>query len=138
MLIQGRYHKIANQWVAEIPLLHAVISCSPGEGRETLAGHIKELARQSKMDIHLIEDTSHGDEFFFEVKEIDQLLPMILKRTRLAKKLSIGEVTKKLGYSSRNSYAQYEYGKTKLTFAKYLELMEAMDPQAKVVLSTLQ
>ena len=136
MLIPGHYHKVGNQWVAEIPLLHTVISSQPGAKRESLAHNIKNLATKSKLDINLISST-HDDGFFFEVKNVDQLLPIILKRTRQAKKLSIGDITKKLGYASRNSYAQYEYGKTKLTFAKYLELITAMDPQAKMVLSTL-
>ena len=137
MLVQGRYLRVGNQWVAEIPLLHTVLSSPPGEGRSTLTRSIEELALKSNMDIDLVQGPEEGF-FFFKVKNIDQFLPMILKRTRLAKKLSIAQVTEKLGYSSRNSYAQYEYGKTKLTFAKYLELMEAMDPQMKVVLSTLQ
>ena len=136
MLIPGHYHKVGNQWVAEIPLLHTVISAQPGAKRESLVNNIQSLATKSKLDINLISST-HDDGFFFEVKNVDQLLPIILKRTRQAKKLSIGDVTKKLGYASRNSYAQYEYGKTKLTFAKYLELITAMDPQAKMVLSTL-
>ena len=136
MLIPGHYHKVGNQWVAEIPLLHTVISSQPGAKRESLAHNMQNLATKSKLDINLISST-HDNKFFFEVKNVDQLLPIILKRTRQAKKLSIGDVTKKLGYASRNSYAQYEYGKTKLTFAKYLELITAMDPQAKMVLSTL-
>ena len=137
MLVQGHYHRVGNQWVAEIPLLYAVVSSPPGKGRETLVESIEQLAERSNIDIQFVFDRDET-RFFFEVKNIDQFLPIILKRTRLAKKLSIREVTKKLGHSSRNSYAQYEYGKTKLTFAKYLELMEAMDPQVRVVLSTLQ
>ena len=119
------------------PSLYAVISSPPGEGRESLIDSIERLAQESRIEINSVEDVDQ-DRFFFSVKNIDQFLPMILRRTRLAKKLSIGEVTKRLGHSSRNSYAQYEYGKTKLTFAKYLELVAAMDPQAKIVLSTLQ
>ena len=137
MLVQGCYHKVGNQWVAEIPLLYTIISTSPGEEKCALIDNLEKLAQKSKLEINLIKNFDEK-KFFFEVKNIDQFLPMILKRTRLAKKLSIGDVTKKLGYSSRNSYAQYEYGKTKLTFTKYLELIEAMDPQMKVVLSTLQ
>ena len=137
MLVQGHYHKVENQWVAEIPLLHTVISSPPGEDREFLAHSIRDLAQKSQMGIHFIKGKD-ANQFFFEVKNINQFLPMVLKRTRLAKKLSIGDITKKLGYSSRNSYAQYEYGKTKLTLTKYLEFIEAMDPQIKVILSTIQ
>ena len=137
MLVQGHYHKVENQWVAEIPLLYTVISSPPGEDKESLVRSIEKLAQKSQMKINFIKD-QNADQFFFEVKNINQFLPIILKRTRLAKKLSIGDITKRLGYSSRNSYAQYEYGKTKLTFTKYLELIKAMDPQIKIVLSALK
>ena len=137
MLVQGHYHKVQNQWVAEIPLLYTVISSRPGEDKESLVRSIEKLAQKSQMKINFIKD-QNPNQFFFEVKNINQFLPIILKRTRLAKKLSIGDITKRLGYSSRNSYAQYEYGKTKLTFTKYLELIKAMDPQIKIVLSALK
>ncbi|MCY4643780.1 MAG: helix-turn-helix transcriptional regulator [Bacteriovoracales bacterium] len=137
MIVQGRYHRIGNQWVAEIPLLSILISSPPGKEKESLIGSIEKLAHDARMDIDLIKNAEEN-KFFFKVKNTDQFLPIILKRTRLAKKLSIAEVAKKLGHSSRNSYAQYEYGKTKLTFTKYLQIMEAMDPQMKIVLSTLQ
>ena len=135
MFIQGHYRQFGNQWLAEIPLLYTVISSKPGEGKAALIVGLERLAQKLKMDIGLIQDIER-DRFFFEVKNINQFLPIILKRTRRAKKLSIGDVAKKLGYSSRNSYAQYEYGKTKLSFAKYFEFIEAMDPKAKLVLSS--
>ena len=137
MLVQGSYKKIGNQWIAEIPMLYTVLSTKPGEDKNTLISNIKNLADQSEIDISFVAG-EQPENFFFEVKNIDKFLPIILKRTRLAKKLSIRDVTTKLGYTSRNSYAQYEYGKTKLTFSKYLEFLEAMDPNTKVVLTKIQ
>lgn len=136
MLVQGSFHKLGNQWIADIPLLYTTLSTSTGDTKDTLITSIKDLADQSEVDIEFVASELE-DRFYFEVKNVDKFLPIILKRTRMAKKLSIGEVTKKLGFSSRNSYAQYEYGKTKLTFSKYIELIEAMDPQMKVVLTTI-
>ena len=136
MLVQGSFHKLGNQWIADIPLLYTTLSTSTGDTKDTLITNIKDLADQSEVDIEFVASELE-DRFYFEVKNVDKFLPIILKRTRMAKKLSIGEVTKKLGFSSRNSYAQYEYGKTKLTFSKYIELIEAMDPQMKVVLTTI-
>ncbi len=136
MLVEGRYSQVGSKWVAEIPLLYTVISSRTGEPKTALVDDIKKLAEKSEVHINFVP-SEVGDKFYFEVKNIDRFLPIILKRTRLAKKLSIGDITKRLGFSSRNSYAQYEYGKTKLTFAKYLEFIEAMDPELKVVLSTI-
>lgn len=137
MLVQGNYHKVGNQWIADIPLLYTMISSNPGDEKNDLIDNIRDLAKQSEVDIDFVESEEDG-KFYFEVKNVDKFLPIILKRTRLAKKMSIGDITKRLGFSSRNSYAQYEYGKTKLTFSKYLEFIEAMDPEMKVVLSTIQ
>lgn len=137
VLVQGRYNKVGNQWIAEIPLLYTVIASKPGEERLNLENKIKEQAEKSQIQIDFVT-SDNQNEFFFKVHNIDNFLPIILKKTRLAKKLSIGDVTRKLGFASRNSYAQYEYGKTKLTFSKYLEFIEAMDPSLKVVLATLQ
>lgn len=136
MLVQGNYHKVGNQWIADIPILYTMISSDPGDDKNQLIDSIKELADQSEVEIEFVESIEDG-KFYFEVKNVDKFLPIILKRTRLAKKMSIGDITKRLGFSSRNSYAQYEYGKTKLTFSKYLEFIEAMDPELKVVLSTI-
>ena len=136
MLVQGNYYKIGNQWLAEIPLLQSIISAPPGGDKAVLMDSVREMARQFKIDINLVNSSDVG-KFFFRVENIDQFLPIILKRARLAKKLSIGDVVKRLGYSSRNSYAQYEYGKTRLTFVKYGELMNAIVPERETVLTTI-
>lgn len=136
MLVQGNCYKVGNQWLAEIPLIKVVISSSPGGDRSDLMDCVCQMAKQSNIKVSLVEKAC-GDKFFLRVESIDQLLPVILRRTRLTKKLSMGDVTKRLGYSSRNAYAQYEYGKTKLTFAKYVELMGALDSTRETVLSVL-
>lgn len=139
MLLEGKFHRVGKNWIAEIPLLSTTVShpkiehTSDDSCKTSLIAVMKEISHQNNLDLEFIPK---GEHFFIKVKDIDSLLPIILKRARLARGLSMGDVTKRLGYSSRNSYAQYEYGKTKLTFSKYLELMQAINPDLNLVLGT--
>jgi DNA-binding XRE family transcriptional regulator len=55
------------------------------------------------------------------------MVSILLRARRQKHGLSIAEVSEKLGYSSRNSYAKYEQGKTIPSVEKLEELLEAMD-----------
>jgi hypothetical protein len=133
MLVEGRCHKVGNQWIGEVPFFQSVFSTRPGEERESLFENIKSSADEIGTEIRL--HSEDGDTFMLEIDDISPILPMILKRIRIKKRLSIGEVTKLLGFNSRNSYAQYEYGKTKLTLNKFEEIVKAMAPDYQLVLS---
>lgn len=137
MVIQGKFHQMGKSITAEIPLLYSMISSntkfeSPNDCRKQLLETILETANGHHVGMEILSqnDTS----FQLKVTDVDRFLPLILKRTRKAKKLSMGDVTKRLGYSSRNSYAQYEYGKTRMSFTKYLEIMQALDPERPMVM----
>jgi len=44
-------------------------------------------------------------------------------------RISLADVAKKLGASSRSSYASYEQGRTEPSLSKYIELLAAVAPE---------
>jgi hypothetical protein len=135
MLIEGRLSKIGKQWTAEIPLLQTMVAAKPMEPVEHALDKLEDLAKDHGLRLNIL--SKEEEKFFVEIQNLEDFFPLVLKRKRIAKKLSIADVAKRLGNSSRNSYAQYEYGKTKLTLQKYAEILHVIDPQLQIVVSTI-
>jgi predicted RNase H-like HicB family nuclease len=77
-------------------------------------------------------------EFYIWSDEPKKLIGRFLQNSRSEAGLSLAEVVEKLGYKSRNSYAQYEQGRTMPSAEKLSELIEAMNPSSFLVVSKSQ
>lgn len=66
---------------------------------------------------------------FVESNDPGALAAHVLKYQREVHGLSLADVSKTLGISSRNAYARYERGTTEPTISKYDQLLTAVAPE---------
>jgi DNA-binding XRE family transcriptional regulator len=91
------------------------------------------LTDQKKISAKIIL-VDHG-KFFLDVRDETALLALILKRQRAKHGLSLSQMAKKLGARSKNSYAQYEQGRSEPSLSKLQEFFSAMNVRLKLSLS---
>ena len=72
---------------------------------------------------------------FVESNDPEALAARVLRYQREVHGLSLTDVSKILGVSSRNAYARYERGKTAPTIGKYDQLLKAVAPEMTVMIS---
>lgn len=66
---------------------------------------------------------------FVDANEPARLAALVLKYQREVHGLSLADVAKLLGSSSRNAYASYEQGRTEPSLSKFRELLQAVAPE---------
>jgi predicted RNase H-like HicB family nuclease len=76
--------------------------------------------------------SEQGNSFTLSVPP-EETLQLMLKLLRSKQGLSLSETTKILGYSSKNSFAQYEQGTREPGVAKFAQMLEGL--QCDLVLS---
>lgn len=123
MVLEGQITK-GDFWVIEIPDLHLA---TQGESREDAFSMLNYLL----IDLFKLEDTQYikilndqgGNDFLVSFSE--DLLPMILRTLREDRKITIEEMTKALGTSSRSIYARYESGERQPTITNLRKALRA-------------
>jgi DNA-binding XRE family transcriptional regulator len=71
---------------------------------------------------------------FVESNDPAALAARVLKYQREVHGLTLADISKVLGVSSRNAFARYEQGKTEPTIGKYNQLLAAVAPEMSLVL----
>ncbi len=134
MRFSGKVYKDGNFWLAEVPILDAMTQ-----------GHTKKEAFEMALDMvksmmdrdDVVIEIHKGKAGQFEIGSQDSnaLVSLLLQRKRQISGLSLSQVTKRLGVSSRNSYARYERGQSAPTIGKLGELLRAVDPKTDIVIN---
>ncbi len=134
MRFSGKVYKDGNFWLAEVPILDAMTQ-----------GHTKKEAFEMALDMvksmmdrdDVVIEIHKGKAGQFEIGSQDSnaLVSLLLQRKRQISGLSLSRVTKRLGVSSRNSYARYERGQSAPTIGKLGELLRAVDPKTDIVIN---
>ena len=134
MRFSGKVYKDDKFWLAEIPILDALTQ-----------GHTKKEAFEMALDMvksminkeEVVIDIYKGKDGEFEIGSSDSnsLVSLLLQRKRQISGLSLSQVAKRLGLSSRNSYARYERGQSAPTIGKLGELLRAVDPKSDIVIN---
>lgn len=134
MRFSGKVYKDGKFWLAEIPILDAMTQ-----------GHTKKEAFEMALDMvismmnkeEVVIDIYKGKDGEFEIGSSDSnsLVSLLLQRKRQISGLSLSQVAKRLGLSSRNSYARYERGQSVPTIGKLGELLRAVDPKSDIVIN---
>jgi DNA-binding XRE family transcriptional regulator len=70
---------------------------------------------------------------FVDAEPLSLLAAEVLKYQRERHQLSLADVAKKLGASSRNAYASYEQGRTEPSISKFRQLLAAVAPELALV-----
>ncbi len=134
MRFSGKVYKDGEFWLAEIPILDAMTQGrTKKEAFEMALDMIKAMINKEGVEIDIYKGKNGG----FEIASSDSscLVSLLLQRKRQISGLSLSQVSKRLGLSSRNSYARYEKGQAAPTIGKLGELLRAVDPKADIVIN---
>ncbi len=125
MKLEGKVFKDGKYWISEIEMLDL---CTFGTNKKDaavmMADAIEELIDNE--DFHAEVDSQEDNIFTIRTNDDSKVISLILKRQRTKRNLSIADVAKRIGSSSRNGYARYERTSTKISFAKFIELYKAI------------
>ena len=109
MRFEGRIWKDGRDWLVEVPMLDLM---TQGRSRKQalamIVDAIDSLANKQhfRATVHRIDD----DRIEVGSNDAGLLTALMLRRQREAHGLSLAEVSRRLGQSSRNAYARYERG----------------------------
>ena len=78
-----------------------------------------------------------GEKDCFEVgsSEPKHMISLLLQRKREMSRLSLSQVSNRLGTKSRNAYARYEQGRSVPSVEKLNELLHAVCPETDIVIN---
>jgi L-fucose isomerase-like protein len=137
VMLIGRIAKEGQWWSAECEIVGAF---TQGKTRKEAAANLAEIVEMKvERDGFKVTVTEVGQErddaysVFVEATEPALLAAEVLKYQREIHKLSLADVAKALGASSRNAYASYEQGHREPTLSKFGELLKAVAPEMALV-----
>lgn len=135
MMLIGRLSKeTGTWWAAEAPVAGVY---TQGRSRKAaaamLADAFESLINRPGFKVTVI-DHGNGDQVLIEANEPAALASYVLKYQREVHGLSLAQVAKALGASSRNAYARYEQGKSAPTLDKFAELLRAVAPEVTLLI----
>lgn len=136
MMLIGRLSKATGTWwAAEAPVAGVYTQGrSRRDAAAMLADAFESLIHRPGFKVTVIDD---GDErVLVEANEPAALAAYVLKYQREAHGLSLAQVAKALGASSRNAYARYEQGESVPTLDKFAELLRAVAPEISLIIGT--
>jgi hypothetical protein len=134
MRFSGKVYKDGKFWLAEIPILDAMTQgYTKKEAYEMVLDMIKTMVNKEGFQVELFK----GKNGAFEIASSDSryMVSLLLQRKRQISGLSLSQVASRLGFTSRNSYARYERGQTVPTLGKLGELLQAVNPNADIVIN---
>ncbi len=135
MRFEGRVwrDKGSRYWLVEVPLLDVM---TQGTSRRNACLMIAEAIeclmnkRGFKVDVRPVD----GESISVGANREGMMVALMLRRQREAHRLTLAEVTRRLGQKSPNAYARYEQGKSLPTVEKLGKLLKAIDPELDPIL----
>jgi predicted RNase H-like HicB family nuclease/DNA-binding XRE family transcriptional regulator len=132
MRFEGRIKRDGRFWLAEVPALDAV---TQGRTKREVFAMAKDLI-ETMADAEGFEVTVYltgKEDFEIGANSLEVLLALLLRRQREKSGLTLADVAKRLGQSSRNAYARYEQGKAMPSLEKLEQLLGAIAPDQRIV-----
>jgi len=133
MRFSGRVFKDGKFWLAEIPILDLMTQGrTKKDAYAMVADMLETMVNKKGFKIDIYKGKNDG----FEVGSFDSkyLVSLLLQRKRELSGLSLSQVAKRLGASSRNAYARYEQGKSVPSVEKLNHLLQAVCPDTDIVI----
>ena len=133
MRFSGKIYKDGKFWLAEIPILDLMTQGrTKKEAYVMVADMLETMVNKEDFKINVFK----GKNDTFEVGTLDSkhLVSLLLQRKRELSGLSLSQVANRLGMSSRNTYARYEQGKSVPSIEKLNDLLQAVCPNADIVI----
>ncbi len=132
MRVEGSIQRSGKWWAIEVPLLGIYTQGrTRREAFEMVRDAARMLAEDDGFDLELY--SLGGERFEVGCEDTAAFYALVLRRQRLARGLSLREVSERLGMKSRNAYARYEQGRAVPTIQKFAELLKAVNPSIELV-----
>ena len=134
MRFSGKVFKGKKFWLTEVPTFDAMTQGRTRKDALRMIGDWFETAvNQSGFKVTVYP----GPKGTFEIEGSDSraMIALALQRLRHSSGLSLADVAKRLGATSRNTYARYERGRAMPSVEKFDELVRAVSPERIVVFS---
>ena len=133
MRFAGRIYKDDKFWLAEIPILDLMTQGrTKKEAYLMIADMIETLVNRDGFKVTVYKGAK--DTFEVGTPEPKPMIGLLLKRKREISGLSLAQVAKRMGMSSRNAYARYEHGTAMPTIEKLNQLFYAVSPDTDLVI----
>ncbi len=135
MELEGKIWKSKNLWLVEVPSLDAM---TQGKTKEEALMMIEDLVFEmacsylpgiTKRNFDVCVNDYKKGVIGIASSQKNVLLSLLLKRQREKSQTTIRQAAERLGSRSPNAYAQYEKGKTNVSFEKFDELLHAANPE---------
>lgn len=133
MRFEGHLSRDGRFWLAEIPLLEAMTQGrTRAEALAMITDWLETMIGRRGFRARVFPTGKNT----FEVSGTNAaaMTALLLRRRREASGVSLREVAKRLGASSRNAYARYERGDTVPTLEKLDALLKAASPEGDFVI----
>lgn len=133
MRLPGRVFKSGRYWAIEVPVLGIYTQGKTKKDAYGMIGDaIESLVNRRKFRLKIYP--GRGD--YFEIGADDQAawVSFLLHRIRIRRRLTLAEVSARLGSKSPNTYARYEQGVSVPTVEKFSQLLNAVSPEIAFVL----
>lgn len=132
MRVEGSIQRSGKWWAIEVPLLGIYTQGrTRHEAFEMVRDAARMLAEDDGFDLELY--SLRGERFEVGCEDTAAFYALVLRRQRLARGLSLREISERLGMKSRNAYARYEQGRAVPTIQKFAELLKAVNPSIELV-----
>jgi predicted transcriptional regulator len=136
MMLMGRLSKSTGTWwAAEAPVAGIY---TQGRSRKNaavmLADAFEALINRPGFKVTVVDEG--GESVAIEANEPAALAAYVLRYQREVHGLTLAQVAKTLGASSRNAYARYEQGSSVPTLDKFAELLRAVAPDVTLIIGT--
>jgi predicted transcriptional regulator len=131
MLIGRIAKEEGSLWSAEVAAIGAFTQGTSRKDAASMLAEVIELMIDRpgfKVTVTEIGEDRGGIAVLIDATEPSGLAAQVLKYQREVHGLSLADVAKLLGTSSRNAYASYEQGRTEPTLGKFRELLMAVAP----------
>ncbi len=133
MRFEGRLTREGKFWLAEVPVLGVMTQGrSRSHAHEMIRDAIETLLFDQRPGIRV--HPGEGNRFEISSESTGAMIALALCNNRSRGELSLSEMSRRLGRSSRNAFARYENGETVPTITKLEELFRAVDPKRELVL----
>lgn len=137
-MLVGTIEKRGQWWIAVCELIGAFTQARTRKEAMENLGDVVELRVERKgFEATVTEIARQGTRAFtvlVDPSDPAQLAAAVLKYQRARHGLSLADVAKKLGVSSRNAYARYEHGTSEPSLGKLRELLGGVAPEITMLL----
>lgn len=129
-MFNGRVWKEGKFWLVEIPALDVMTQGrSMKNAMFMIKDAIEELVDEKGFKVKVVSAEREG-EFIIYANDVAPLVALLLRRQRAKKGLSLSDMQERLHAKSRNTYAQYEQGRSVPSVPKLIEFLGAMGEMA--------